>query len=73
MSNAINSSLVSADSNGSSKYQLNSKEQEQLRQLLDSNNLMRHIIVIRSESGYGFTLSRCIIYSNEEKVIILSC
>jgi len=50
-----------------SKYQLNSKEQEQLKQLLD-NSLMRHIIVIRSESGYGFTLSRSIISPNEENV-----
>jgi hypothetical protein len=49
------------------KYHLNNKEQEQLKQLLD-NSLMRHIIVIRNESGYGFTLSRSIIGPNEDNV-----
>ena len=64
MSNTI---VASSTSTANTKYLMN-KDQEQLNQLLDINNLMRHIIVIRSESGYGFTLSRCIIYSNDEKV-----
>jgi hypothetical protein len=58
--------MSKAASNASKyQYQLDSKEQEQLKQLLD-NSLMRHIIVIRSEQGYGFTLSRSLIGPNED-------
>jgi hypothetical protein len=58
--------MSKAASNASKyQYQLDSKEQEQLKQLLD-NSLMRHIIVIRSEQGYGFTLSRSLSCPNED-------
>lgn len=35
-----------------------------------NNPSTRHITIIRNESGYGFTLSRYIIHSNDQQQIV---